>query len=253
MPEQTTPCDTVRIAAVGDVHLAEDLRGRYAPVLRRLSEEADVLLVAGDLTQHGRLDEARVFAEEFAAADVPVIAVLGNHDHHSGQQDAIRSLLEEHGTTVLEGESTVVETPAGTVGVAGVKGFCLGFSGRCAADFGEAEMKAFTGHGIASAESLAKALAGLEADVRVALSHFSPVEETLNGEPREIWAFLGNYLLAEAIDEAAVDLAVHGHAHAGQEKGLTPDGVPVRNVAQPVIRAAYRVYELPVKQSTRSA
>jgi Icc-related predicted phosphoesterase len=234
----------VRIAAVGDVHLAEDLRGRYSPVLSELSVEADVLLVAGDLTQHGRLEEAVVFAEEFSACDVPVVVVLGNHDYHSGQENEIRTLLERASITVLEGEGEVIRTPAGTVGVAGVKGFCLGFSGRCAANFGEPEMKAFTGHGIHCAELLRKAFDGLEADVTVSLTHYSPVPDTLKGEPTEIWPFLGNYLLGDVIDAARADLAVHGHAHAGCEKGLTEDGIPVRNVAQPVIRSAYRVYDV---------
>jgi Icc-related predicted phosphoesterase len=234
----------VRIAAVGDVHLAEDLRGRYRPMLEHLSDEADVLLVAGDLTQHGWLDEAAVFAEEFGACDVPVVAVLGNHDYHSCQEDAIRSMLESAGIVVLEGENHVVDTDRGRIGVAGVKGFCLGFTGRSAANFGEAEMKAFTGHGIASGEQLRKAFDSLEADVRVSLTHFSPVPGTLQGEPPEIYPFLGNYLLGAAIDEAEADLAIHGHAHAGCEKGLTENGVPVRNVAQPVIRTAYRVYDI---------
>ena len=234
----------VRIAAVGDVHLAEDLRGRYAPVLAELSGEADLLLVAGDLTQHGRLDEAAVFAEEFSAADVPVVCVLGNHDYHSNQEMEIRSLIERAGIAVLEGDNVVVETPAGKVGIAGVKGFCLGFTGRSAANFGEPEMKAFTSHGIRSAEELRKAFDGLTADVLVSLTHFSPVTDTLLGEPHEIWSFLGNYLLGDVIDEAGADLAIHGHAHAGTEKGLTENGVPVRNVAQPVIRSAYRVYDV---------
>jgi Icc-related predicted phosphoesterase len=241
------PSDAVRIAAVGDVHLAEDLRGRYAPMLRDLAGCADLLLVAGDLTQHGTPEEASVFADEFGAAPVPVVAVLGNHDYHSDADHEIRTLLEQAGIVVLEGESTVVDTPAGSVGVAGAKGFCLGFSGRCAADFGEPEMKAFTGHGIRSAEGLRRAfddLPGSRPDVLVALTHFAPVDDTLQGEPVEIWPFLGNYLLGEVVDDVGADLAVHGHAHAGAEKGLTPNGVPVRNVAQPVIRAAYRVYDV---------
>lgn len=240
------PADTeaVRIAAVGDVHLAEDLRGRYRPMLDELSGCADLLLVAGDLTQHGTPDEAAVFADEFGSAPVPVVAVLGNHDYHSDSAEEIRRGLEAAGIVVLEGESTVVETPAGTVGVAGAKGFCLGFSGRCAADFGEPEMKAFTGHGIRSADGLRRAFDGLEADVLVSLTHFAPVDDTLHGEPVEIWPFLGNYLLGEVVDDVGADLAIHGHAHAGAEKGLTPNGVPVRNVAQPVIRAAYRVYDV---------
>ncbi|HET7689466.1 MAG TPA: metallophosphoesterase [Nocardioidaceae bacterium] len=243
-----SPGEAIRIAAVGDVHLAEDLRGRYRPCLERLSAEADVLLVAGDLTQHGRLDEAAVFAEEFSASDVPVVVVLGNHDYHSGQEDEIRTVIERAGIVVLEGEHHVVETDRGRVGIAGVKGFCLGFSGRCASNFGEPEMKAFTGHGIRSAELLRQAFDGLRSDltvdVTVALTHYAPVDNTLHGEPTEIWPFLGNYLLGEAIDAARADLAVHGHAHAGCEKGLTDDGTPVRNVAQPVIRSAYRVYDV---------
>jgi Icc-related predicted phosphoesterase len=244
--------EPIRVAAVGDVHLADDLRGRYAPLLDGISAEADALLVAGDLTQHGTIDEARAFADEFDAADVPVLTVLGNHDYHSGEEREIAQLLEERGMTVLEGTSTTIETRAGRLGVAGVKGFCLGFSGRSAADFGEPQMKAFTGHGIETAVVLRRALddlAGEDPDVTVALSHFAPVDDTLLGEPKEIWPFLGNYRLGEAIDETGVDLAVHGHAHAGREKGLTPAGVPVRNVAQPVIQAAFRVYDVVPRRS----
>lgn len=243
--------DPIRVAAVGDVHLADDLRGRYAPLLTGISEEADALLVAGDLTQHGTVEEAEAFADEFDAADVPVLAVLGNHDYHSGAEGDITRLLEDHGITVLEGTSTTIETSAGLLGVAGVKGFCLGFLGRSAADFGEPQMKAFTGHGIETADVLRKALDDLGdgPDVTVALSHFAPVDDTLVGEPKEIWPFLGNYRLGEAIDETGVDLALHGHAHAGREKGLTPAGVPVRNVAQPVIQAAFRVYDVVPRRS----
>lgn len=236
--------DPVRIAAVGDVHMGPDIRGRYRPALEQLPDDADVLLVAGDLTQHGLVEEAEVFAEEFRDLGVPVVAVLGNHDYHANLEDRIRAVLEEAGIVVLEGEGVVVPTRAGDVGVAGAKGFCLGFSGRRASYFGEPEMKAFTGHGQHSAELLRKAFQDLDAPVRVGLTHFSPVVDTLSGEPPEIWAFLGNYLLGDAIDEAAADLAVHGHAHAGVEKGITPGGVPVRNVAQPVIHTAYRVYDV---------
>lgn len=236
--------EPVRIAAVGDVHMGPDLRGRYRPSLDRLEEEADLLLVAGDLTQHGHLDEAEVFAEEFSDLGVPVVTVLGNHDYHSDLEKEIRSVIEDAGITVLEGEGTVLKTAGGRVGVAGAKGFCLGFSGRRASFFGEPEMKAFTGHGQHSADLLRQGFEGLDAPVRVALTHFSPVSDTLAGEPQEIWAFLGNYLLGDVVDDAHADLAVHGHAHAGVEKGLTPGGVPVRNVAQPVIRCAYRVYDV---------
>ena len=150
----------VRIAAVGDVHMADDLRGRYAPALQQLAGQADVLLVAGDLTQHGTLDEAAAFAEEFTASEVPVVAILGNHDHHSGLQDEIVELIDRAGITVLEGAGTVLDTERGRIGVAGAKGFCLGFTGRCAANFGETQMKAFTQHGIDSAGLLRRGLRG---------------------------------------------------------------------------------------------
>jgi Icc-related predicted phosphoesterase len=243
---------SVRIAAVGDVHMADDLRGRYAPALAELSGQADVLLVAGDLTQHGTLDEAAAFAEEFATSDVPVVAVLGNHDHHSGLEREISELIHRAGLTVLEGEGVVLDTGRGRIGVAGAKGFCLGFTGRCAANFGETQMKAFTQHGIDSAGLLRHGFDDLDManpapDIRVALTHFAPTTSTLRGEPAEIWPFLGNHLLGEVIDEAHADLAVHGHAHAGCERGNTERGIPVRNVAQPVIRSAYRIYEISVR------
>lgn len=138
--------------------------------------------------------------------------------------------------------TTVVEVDGLRLGIAGVKGFGGGFAGACGSDFGEPEMKAFIRHTKETAERLEDTLDELDTDVRVALLHYSPVEDTLRGERLEIYPFLGSYLLAEAIDRAGADLVVHGHAHNGAEKGLTPGGVPVRNVAQPVIRQAYAVY-----------
>jgi Icc-related predicted phosphoesterase len=188
---------------------------------------------------------------------VPVIAVLGNHDYHCDQQDNVRGTLEDGGLTVLEGEIAVVDVGGLRLGVAGVKGFGLGFAGRCGSDFGEPEMKAFARRGREAAEQLSAALAAVrqrEPDRTVALTHYSPVEDTLAGEPPQIWPFLGSYLLAEAIDYGGADLAIHGHAHAGVEKGLTAGGVRVRNVAQPVIRRPYAVYclEATVSEATVS-
>jgi Icc-related predicted phosphoesterase len=138
----------------------------------------------------------------------------------------------------------VLSLGGGTLGVAGSKGFGGGFPGRCASEFGEPEMKDFVRHSRRLADGLAAALGDLDADYRVVLTHYSPVPETLTGEPPEIYPFLGSYFLAEAADGAAADLAIHGHAHAGQECGRTPGGVPVRNVALPVLRRAYAVYSL---------
>ncbi|WP_204164967.1 MULTISPECIES: metallophosphoesterase family protein [Rhodococcus] len=232
----------MRIAAVGDVHLAEDARGLLRPALDKLHEHADVLLLAGDLTRHGTVEEASVVADEFRDLGVPVIAVLGNHDHHCDAADEITALLESRDITVLEGTTATVAVDGQTLGVAGVKGFGGGFAGKCASAFGERQMKDFAGHTVEVASELRRALSTLETDIRVALTHYSPISDTLHGEPPEIYPFLGSYLLGEPIDEFGVDLAVHGHAHAGRERGTTPGGVRVRNVAQPVIHSAYAVY-----------
>lgn len=235
----------IRIAAVGDVHVDADVVGRYRPALEQLPEVADVLLVAGDLTRHGTEDEARSFATEFGGLAVPVVAVLGNHDHQSDQQDKVAAVLTDAGMTVLEGTGTVLEVGGHRLGVAGVKGFGGGFAGACASNFGEREMKDFVAVGDAAADALRAALLGLDGvDALVALTHYAPVPETLAGEPPEIHPFLGSYRLGEAIDAAPTALALHGHAHAGAERGRTPGGVPVRNVAHPVIRQAYHVYRL---------
>ncbi|MCQ4122523.1 metallophosphoesterase family protein [Rhodococcus tibetensis] len=232
----------MRIAAVGDVHLAEDARGRLRPALDKLHEHADVLLLAGDLTRHGTVEEASVVADEFRDLGVPVIAVLGNHDHHCDAADEITALLESRDITVLEGTTATVAVDGQTLGVAGIKGFGGGFAGKCASAFGERQMKDFAGHTVEVAAELRRALSILDTDIRVALTHYSPISDTLHGEPPEIYPFLGSYLLGEPIDEFGIDLAVHGHAHAGRERGTTPGGVRVRNVAQPVIHSAYAVY-----------
>ena len=232
----------IRVAAVGDVHLAPDVRGRLRPHLTDIGAHADVLLLAGDLTQHGTCPEAEVVAAEFADLGIPVVAVLGNHDYHCDMADEITALLRASGMTVLDGTGVELDLPGGRLGVAGVKGFGGGFPSRCASEFGEPEMKDFVRHSRLLAEGLGKALRELSADFLVALTHYSPVPETLAGEPLEIYPFLGSYFLAEAADSAAVDLHVHGHAHAGSEQGVTPGGAPVRNVALPVLNRAYAVY-----------
>ncbi|TMK54045.1 MAG: metallophosphoesterase [Actinobacteria bacterium] len=197
----------IRLAAVADIHFGADSSGMLRAQFEDLTHHADMLLVAGDLTKCG-------------------------HAH-----------LEDAGVTVLEGETTTVDVDGARVGVAGTKGFGGGFAGASGTDFGEPEMKAFVRHTMALAEGLEHGLRSLEGcDVRVALLHYSPVRDTLAGERAEIFPFLGSYLLAEAIDHAGADLALHGHAHAGVEKGVTPGGVLVRNVAQPVIKHAYNVY-----------
>lgn len=236
----------IRVAAVGDVHLGTDSAGRLRPTLEPVAEQADLLLLAGDLTRHGTAEEARVVAGELAGLDVPMVAVLGNHDHHSDVPEQVAQLLAAAGVRVLEGDGVRLSVGGRTVGVAGVKGFGGGFAGRCGSAFGEPEMKAFIRHSEQRAARLRDALRDLGAvDVRIALTHYAPVPDTLRGEPPELFPFLGSYLLAEAIDAVPTDLAVHGHAHYGSEQGATAGGTPVRNVAQPVLRAPYAVYPLP--------
>ena len=232
----------IRIAAVGDVHVGADSRGMLRPGFETLRERADVLLLAGDLTRCGTPDEASVLVDEVRDVGVPVVAVLGNHDHHSGRVKELVAVLRGGGITVLDGSSTVVEAGGHRLGIAGSKGFGGGFAGACASEFGEPEMKAFVGHTKALADRLHGALSSLDTDFRVALLHYAPVPDTLAGERPEIFPFLGSYLLAEAVDKAGADLVVHGHAHGGTEKGVTAAGVHVRNVAQPVIRQAYALY-----------
>ncbi|MFF4992571.1 metallophosphoesterase [Streptosporangium saharense] len=232
----------LRIAAVGDVHLDESLRGSYRKRLDGIEEHADVLLLAGDLTRHGTLDEAAVVADEFRDLPVPVVAVLGNHDHHSDRPGEIAAMLTEAGITVLHDDATVLDIDGVRLGIVGGKGFGGGYAGKCASDFGEPEIKAFVGHTKRIAERWRVALKELQADHRVVLSHYSPVKDTLAGEPLEIYPFLGSYLLAEAVDAEGADLIVHGHAHAGTEKGVTPGGIRVRNVALPVLGRAYGIY-----------
>lgn len=233
----------IRIAAVGDVHVGLDSRGRLSSSLAHLHESADVLLVAGDLTRCGSPEEMRVFVDEVRDVGVPVVVVLGNHDHHAGQVREVTRVLRDGGVTVLEGTTTTLEIDGERLGIAGTKGFGGGFAGACGSDFGEAEMKAFVGHTKHVAERLCHALTSLaDCDHRVALMHYAPVPDTLAGERLEIFPFLGSYLLAEAVDSAGADLVLHGHAHAGTEKGVTAGGVHVRNVAQPVIRQAYALY-----------
>ena len=235
---------TVRIAAVGDVHVGLDFRGRLGPGLTQAGTCADVLLLAGDLTRVGAPEEARVLVEELSGVSVPVVAVLGNHDLHADRADEVVGELRGGGVQVLDGDSTVISVDGWSLGVAGVIGFGGGFAGRSASEFGEPEMKAFVRRTVDAARRLEHALGALDTDVRVALLHYAPVPDTLGREPAEIHAFLGSYLLAEAVDRAGADLVLHGHAHRGTERGMTPGGIKVRNVAQPVIDAPFRVFEL---------
>lgn len=232
----------IRVAAVGDVHVDPASALTWAARLAPVPADADLLLLAGDLTRTGTIEEAGALVEALGDVTVPRVAVLGNHDHHAGHQGEVVRLLEEAGVVVLEGTSVTFDVRGIRIGIAGSKGFGGGFAGACGSDFGEDEMKRFIRHTKGLAGPLQAALATLAADVRIALLHYAPVPDTLQGERLEIYPFLGSYLLAEAIDEAGADLVVHGHAHGGVERGVTPGGIRVRNVAVPVIKRAYSVF-----------
>jgi Icc-related predicted phosphoesterase len=234
-----------RVAAVGDVHFGLDAAGTFGARYARVAEDADALLLAGDLTRRGTRPEADGLVAELSAIEVPIVAVLGNHDLESDEDAYLRACLERMGVTVLEGEATVLELEGCRVGIAGTIGFGGGFPGGTCADFGEAENKAFMARSRRLAASLEQALDGLvDVEVRIALTHYAPVRATLEGENPEIFPFLGSHLLADAVDRGRGDLALHGHAHHGAERGRTPGGVPVRNVSRPVLGGPYRVFDL---------
>lgn len=242
----------IRIAAAGDVHFDRKSHNRLAQHFHGLADRADFLLLAGDLSQTGHPEEVRVLAEDLKHCPVPVIAVLGNHDYHVDQVGTVIEILSDARVTVLEGTSITLDVHGQSVGIAGAKGFGGGFVGASGSDFGEQEMKTFVRHSKNHARLLENTIKSLTTDFKIVLTHYSPTAQTLIGEKKEIYPFLGSYFLAEAIDYGKADIAFHGHAHAGVEKGETPGGVPVRNVAQPVIRHAFNIYTLE-KQLIRSS
>lgn len=234
----------IRVAAAGDLHCRVDGAGLFAPWLGELHQQADVLLLAGDLTGWGEEAEAAVLAAELAAVRLPVLAVLGNHDYQGDQVAAVTAQLAGAGVVVLEQDTSVVEVRGETLGVAGAKGFGGGFGATCIAPFGEPAMKRFLRETYAAAEALERGLGELDTTFRIALLHYAPVVGTLEGEASALHAFLGSSLLAEPIDAAGADLVLHGHAHRGAPRGMTPGGIPVRNCAIPVLGRPYAIFEL---------
>ncbi|GAB2548702.1 metallophosphoesterase family protein [Nocardia heshunensis] len=235
----------VRIAAVGDLHMRESMRGRFRPALLDLADHADVLLLAGDLTNGGTLRETDALCAEIAELPVPVVAVLGNHDHDRRLGFRITAQLTGIGVHMLEGTAITLPVNGIRLGIAGVMGGSGGFPGhRANPDEGSVEHRRRFRRGPADAIRLRAALESLDCDLRIALMHFSPVLDTLVGEPPKIYPGLGCQGLAEAVEAGGAVLAIHGHAHGGSEFGRTAAGVEVRNVSYPVIRSPYRVYEL---------
>jgi uncharacterized protein len=222
---------TIRIAAAGDVHAAEELRDRLSRAFAAIEEEADLVLLAGDLTTHGLPEQASVLAEACAGVSVPVVAVLGNHDHHSGRADDVADILREGGIVVLDRGHVVLELGETEVGVVGTKGFVGGFPGAEIPDFGEATLRQIYHETSLEVEALEvglEAIAGCHK--RIVLLHYAPITDTIVGEPESIWAFLGSGRLAGPIGMHRPELVVHGHAHHGARHGAIGT-VPVHNVA----------------------
>jgi Icc-related predicted phosphoesterase len=234
----------LRVAAAGDIHCREATRDRVVEAFARLDGEADLALLAGDLTSHGTVAEAEIVCAAAAATDVPVFAVLGNHDWHAGESEAIRARLEEAGIGVLDRSATVFELEGLEVGLVGGKGFVGGFAPRHLPDFGEPSLRAVYAETTAEVEALQRGLHEVATcPIRIVLLHYSPVEATLQGEPREILAFLGSDRLAAPILEHGPDLVLHGHAHDGAPEGRIGE-VPVFNVSLPVTGRDFWTVEL---------
>jgi Icc-related predicted phosphoesterase len=233
----------LRVAAVGDLHASDEHREHLERAFASL-EDVDLVLLAGDLTTHGLVDEASVLASACERARAPVAAVLGNHDHHSGLQDEIGAVLERSGVVVLDGGHVVLELAGMQVGVVGAKGFVGGFPGAEIADFGERllrEVYAQTSREVEALETGLEAIAGCER--RLVLLHYAPTVDTIVGEPEGIWAFLGSGRLAAPIGAHRPDVVLHGHAHHGRPSG-TIGTVPVHNVARQVVGSDFLVITL---------
>ena len=233
----------MKIAAIADLHCRTNSRGQIRPLLAGVAE-ADILLLAGDLTDTGLPAEMEVLLHELDDLDLSIVAVLGNHDHESEEQELLAELLTDAGILLLDG--TVCEI--GDVGIVGTKGFCGGFDELFIQPFGERALKRFIQVSLEEAVRLENALVKLDCPHRVALMHYAPIKETVMGEPPELFPFLGSSGLANVLDRNPVDVAFHGHAHYGSPKGTTGGGIPVHNVSRFVRERAgltpYCLFEL---------
>jgi Icc-related predicted phosphoesterase len=249
--------DLLRVAAVGDVHCTKTSEGALQPLFAQMAECADVIALAGDLVDYGLTEEAHMLARELSVvtrAKVPVVAVLGNHDFEAGQPDVVKQVLCESGVTVLDGDAVEIKG----VGFAGVKGFCGGFGRRSLEPWGEPAIKAFVHEALDEALKLESALARLRTLNRIALLHYSPIQATVEGEPPEIFPFLGSSRLEEPLNRYEVDAVLHGHAHHGSPEGRTSAQIPVYNVSMPLLkrhfpdRPPFRILEVACSEAAPS-
>jgi Icc-related predicted phosphoesterase len=243
----------LRIAAAGDIHCSELHREQITEAVAALDERADLVLFAGDLTTHGEPEQGAVLADACAAVDVPIYAVLGNHDWHANRRDELVAALSEGGITVLDRDWVTCTASGVEVGIVGVKGFVGGFPGSHLPDFGEPSLRGIYRETSLEVEALDRGLREIAlCPARIVLLHYAPTEGTIHGESPGIWAFLGTDRLAAPIAEHEPDLVLHGHAHAGTFQSAIGD-VPVYNVSVPVIERDFWLFELDVSVRARTA
>jgi Icc-related predicted phosphoesterase len=235
----------MRIAAVADLHYSPQTYDKIRDPMSHVRDDADVLVLAGDLTNFGRVAEMESLLTMLMRLRVPIVAVLGNHDFESGQQIELMKLMSNEGIKVLDGSGYERDG----VGFAGTKGFLGGFGRGTLTAFGEPEVKTFVQAALDEALKLERAMAQLRAERRVVVLHYAPIGDTVKGEPVEIYPYLGNSRLAEVVDRHGANLVLHGHAHHGSPDGRTTAGIPVHNVALPILQATgvatpYRLFEV---------
>ena len=251
-----TEMRAIRLAAVGDLHVKKTSRGALPPLLASVNESADVLLLCGDLTDYGLVEEAHILAADLnSTVRIPIVGVLGNHDFESGHEKEVCSILSDAGVKLLDGEAVEIHG----IGFAGIKGFVGGFDRGTLGAWGESAVKRFVQEAIDESLKLESALARLRTPRRVALLHYSPIRGTVEGEPLEIYPYLGTSRLEEPIDRYPVDAVFHGHAHSGSPEGRTKGNVPVYNVAMPLLRSVFperppfRLVEIPTGAAETSS
>ena len=227
--------EKLRLAAVGDIHCTKTSQGTLQPLFEQIADSADVLLLCGDLTDYGLPEEAHILTKELSSAKIPTLAVFGNHDYESGKQDEVRQILTDAGVILLDGEAHEIHG----VGFAGVKGFAGGFGRRALGAWGEETIKRLVHETVEEALKLEAALAKLQTAQRVAVLHYAPIQATVEGEPPEIFPFLGSSRLEEPLNRYSVTAVFHGHAHYGSPEGRTLGDIPVYNVAMPLLKRTF--------------
>jgi len=234
------PQQVMKVAAMGDLHVREDNWTSYRELFGEISKQADVLVLTGDLTDLGRPREAELLAQDIKACSIPVVGVLGNHDYECGAHEEVTHILRDAGMKVLDGQSVEIDG----VGFVGVKGFAGGFGRRMLGSFGEPAIKQFVSETMNETLRLENAMRQVRAKRSMVILHYAPIPETIDGEPLEIYPFLGSSRLAETIDRFKVNAIVHGHAHRGRFEGRTPGGQPIYNVAKHIEKPTGKPYAI---------